>query len=87
MNPICVRVTNTYGALAIYPADNTAGAFLSITGRKTFKASDLARARELGLTVLVDGTERDVCKVEHAIASDTELWRKAGKEPTLEPLP
>ncbi len=83
---IRVFVGGTYGNLEIHPANTDAMRLLSITGRRTFKASDLARARELGLTVKVDGLHRDQALVEHAIASDCGLYSKAASEPSLDPV-
>jgi len=50
---IIVRVTNNYGARAVYPVCATAQIFADIAGTKTLKPETLAKVKALGYEVVV----------------------------------
>jgi hypothetical protein len=52
---ILVRITNNYGARAVYPVCGTAQIFADIAGTKTLKPETIKQIKALGYTINVQG--------------------------------
>lgn len=54
---LLIEMRNVYGNELIYPANDTARALVTLTGRKTFSRSDIQTLKGLGYAVTVKAPE------------------------------
>lgn len=78
-----IVITGAYGNLMLAPANEAAARLLFITRRRYFKASDIAHARALGLTVSLSGWNDYVDYVEGMVRIDASRWAEGSRKPTL----